>query len=274
MCPRSGSAAVGVRPCGGCGTGRRPCSRRCRPGTAGCTRLVIGRAQSYASNSFSAGPQTRKRGRSARSGCPSGASHGAQSTGSLPSEPGWARSAVSPSIATAVLFLVLVAAGGHALRNKQAPTRMCPSALRCRGCWRPRRHRGVAGRSRPTGRASWNPACPGPRRLGPARSALPQPVRYGEDGGEDLFPGTVDGPSDQPLVSGLERAELFGTYEPPRTTRALPAVQLTPGGEHQAEHAVAQLKSWRLLRRVRSSTRRIGTIVKAIHTLMTCNYSE
>jgi hypothetical protein len=211
MCPRSGSAAVGVRPCGGCGTGRRPCSRRCRPGTAGCTRLVIGRAQSYASNSFSAGPQTRKRGRSARSGCPSGASHGAQSTGSLPSEPGWARSAVSPSIATAVLFLVLVAAGGHALRNKKAPTRMCPSALRCRGCWRPRRHREGAGRSRPTGRASWNPACPGPRRLGPARSPLPQPVRYGEDGGEDLFPGTVDGPSDQPLVSGLERAELFGT---------------------------------------------------------------
>ncbi|CAM5604168.1 hypothetical protein SGLAM104S_04334 [Streptomyces glaucescens] len=49
---------------------------------------------------------------------------------------------------------------------------------------------------------------------------------------------------------------------------------ITPGREHQAEHAVAQLKSWRLLRRVRSSTRRIGTIVKAIHTLMTCNYSE
>ncbi|MFD5976452.1 transposase family protein, partial [Streptomyces bacillaris] len=41
----------------------------------------------------------------------------------------------------------------------------------------------------------------------------------------------------------------------------------TPG-----ERAFAQLKSWRLLRRARSSTRRIGTIVQAIHTLLTCDY--
>ncbi|WP_346186911.1 transposase family protein, partial [Streptomyces osmaniensis] len=39
------------------------------------------------------------------------------------------------------------------------------------------------------------------------------------------------------------------------------------------ERAFAQLKSWRLLRRARCSTRRIGTIVQAIHTLMTCDYS-
>jgi hypothetical protein len=39
------------------------------------------------------------------------------------------------------------------------------------------------------------------------------------------------------------------------------------------ERAFAQLKSWRLLRRARCSTRRIGTIVQAIHTLMTCSYS-
>ncbi|MFG2785825.1 transposase family protein, partial [Streptomyces prunicolor] len=39
------------------------------------------------------------------------------------------------------------------------------------------------------------------------------------------------------------------------------------------ERAFAQLKSWRLLRRARCSTRRIGTIVRAIHTLMTCDYS-
>ncbi|MFG2794962.1 IS5/IS1182 family transposase, partial [Streptomyces sp. NPDC048419] len=32
-------------------------------------------------------------------------------------------------------------------------------------------------------------------------------------------------------------------------------------------------KSWRLLRRARCSTRRIGTAVQAIHTLLTCDYS-
>jgi hypothetical protein len=42
----------------------------------------------------------------------------------------------------------------------------------------------------------------------------------------------------------------------------------TPG-----ERAFAQLKSWRLLRRARCSTRRTGTIVQAVHTLLTCNYS-
>ncbi|PNG22506.1 IS5 family transposase [Streptomyces cahuitamycinicus] len=39
------------------------------------------------------------------------------------------------------------------------------------------------------------------------------------------------------------------------------------------ERAFAQLKSWRLLRRTRCSTRRIGTIVQAVHTLLTCSYS-
>ncbi|MFD7648389.1 transposase family protein [Streptomyces albidoflavus] len=39
------------------------------------------------------------------------------------------------------------------------------------------------------------------------------------------------------------------------------------------ERAFALLKSWRVLRRARCSTRRIGTIVQAVHTLLTCNYS-
>lgn len=39
------------------------------------------------------------------------------------------------------------------------------------------------------------------------------------------------------------------------------------------ERAFAQLKSWRLLRRARCSTRRISTIVQAVHTLLTCCYS-
>jgi len=39
------------------------------------------------------------------------------------------------------------------------------------------------------------------------------------------------------------------------------------------ERAFAQLKSWRLLRRARGSTRRIGTVVQAIYTLLTCDYS-
>ncbi|MFE9571083.1 transposase family protein [Streptomyces sp. NPDC006692] len=39
------------------------------------------------------------------------------------------------------------------------------------------------------------------------------------------------------------------------------------------ERAFAQLKTWRILRRARCSTRRIGTIVQAVHTLLTCSYS-
>ncbi|MFE9046242.1 transposase family protein [Streptomyces sp. NPDC007818] len=39
------------------------------------------------------------------------------------------------------------------------------------------------------------------------------------------------------------------------------------------ERAFARLKSWRLLRRARCSTRRISTIVQAVHTLLTCSYS-
>lgn len=39
------------------------------------------------------------------------------------------------------------------------------------------------------------------------------------------------------------------------------------------ERAFAQLKAWRLLRRARCSTRRISTIVQAVHTLLTCDYS-
>ncbi|RPK83904.1 hypothetical protein EES45_05580 [Streptomyces sp. ADI97-07] len=38
------------------------------------------------------------------------------------------------------------------------------------------------------------------------------------------------------------------------------------------ERACAQLKAWRLLRRARCSTRRIGTIVQAVHTLLTSDY--
>ncbi|GAA3595811.1 IS5/IS1182 family transposase [Streptomyces osmaniensis] len=40
------------------------------------------------------------------------------------------------------------------------------------------------------------------------------------------------------------------------------------------KRAFAQLKPWRLLRRARRSTRRIGTIVQAIHTLLTCDSSR
>ncbi|MFF6837133.1 transposase family protein [Streptomyces sp. NPDC012438] len=39
------------------------------------------------------------------------------------------------------------------------------------------------------------------------------------------------------------------------------------------ERAFAQLKSWRVLHRARCSTRRISTIVQAVHTLPTCGYS-
>ncbi|MER5481280.1 transposase family protein, partial [Streptomyces sp. NPDC002734] len=39
------------------------------------------------------------------------------------------------------------------------------------------------------------------------------------------------------------------------------------------ERAFAQLKTWQILRRARCSTRRIGTIAQAVHTLLTCDYS-
>ncbi|MER5891287.1 transposase family protein [Streptomyces sp. NPDC001941] len=39
------------------------------------------------------------------------------------------------------------------------------------------------------------------------------------------------------------------------------------------EPAFAQLKSWRILRRARCSTRRISRTAQAIHTLLTCDYS-
>ncbi|WP_419995884.1 transposase family protein [Streptomyces boninensis] len=39
------------------------------------------------------------------------------------------------------------------------------------------------------------------------------------------------------------------------------------------ERAFARLKSWGILRRARCSTRRIGPIVAAVHTLLTCDYS-
>jgi hypothetical protein len=39
------------------------------------------------------------------------------------------------------------------------------------------------------------------------------------------------------------------------------------------ERAFAQLKSGRLMRRARSSTRRISRIIQAIRVLLTCDYS-
>ncbi|OEU97269.1 hypothetical protein AN217_04570 [Streptomyces qinglanensis] len=39
------------------------------------------------------------------------------------------------------------------------------------------------------------------------------------------------------------------------------------------EHVFARLKSWRLLRRARCSTGRIGRAVTAVHTLLYCGYS-
>ncbi|MEU0213382.1 IS5/IS1182 family transposase, partial [Streptomyces canus] len=39
------------------------------------------------------------------------------------------------------------------------------------------------------------------------------------------------------------------------------------------ERAFAQLKTWRIMRRARCSTRRISRTVQAIHTLLTCSHS-
>ncbi len=53
-----------------------------------------------------------------------------------------------------------------------------------------------------------------------------------------------------------------GHYPTNRTTRELATA---PG-----ERAFAQLKTWHILRKARCSTNRIGIIVAAIHTLLTC----
>lgn len=53
------------------------------------------------------------------------------------------------------------------------------SALRCHGRWRPRCRRVGAVRSRPTGCASWNLACPGPRGSG----LCVRPLFFGPDVG-------------------------------------------------------------------------------------------
>ncbi|MDQ0786674.1 hypothetical protein QFZ64_002171 [Streptomyces sp. B3I8] len=39
------------------------------------------------------------------------------------------------------------------------------------------------------------------------------------------------------------------------------------------ERAFARLKSWRLLRQARCSTNRIGRVIAAVHTLLTCEYA-
>lgn len=39
------------------------------------------------------------------------------------------------------------------------------------------------------------------------------------------------------------------------------------------ERAFAQLKSWRIMRRARGSTRRVSRTGQAIHALLTCDYS-
>ncbi|WP_324289003.1 transposase family protein, partial [Streptomyces sp. CoH17] len=52
-----------------------------------------------------------------------------------------------------------------------------------------------------------------------------------------------------------------------------PAVRGPVRDRALGERAFEQLKSWRLLRRVRCSTRRIGTVVLAVHTLLTCDYA-
>ncbi|MFB6833650.1 transposase family protein [Streptomyces hydrogenans] len=61
---------------------------------------------------------------------------------------------------------------------------------------------------------------------------------------------------------------------PPPTARSPPAVQPRPCHlRAPGERAFTQLKSWRLLRRARCSTRRISIIAQAVHTLLTCSYS-
>jgi hypothetical protein len=77
-----------------------------------------------------------------------------------------------------------------------------------------------------------------------------------------------------PHLLGCRRHVPYPLLSPPRAARPLAAVQ--PGryqAEGPGERAFAQLKSWRLLRRARCSTRRITTIVQAVHTLFTCGRS-
>ncbi len=62
------------------------------------------------------------------------------------------------------------------------------SALHCRGCCRPRRQREGAVRSRPTGCASWNPACPGPQ----GSDLCVRPLFSADVGGVEDGAGDID----------------------------------------------------------------------------------
>ncbi len=106
---------------------------------------VSGRAQSYASsNSFSPGPRTWKRGRSLRSGCPSGASHGAQSTGSLPRLPGLCSECRLPSASGAEARV----GGCRAVISSRPVTAVEPRGVITRDAYTPRRRASSAGGSR------------------------------------------------------------------------------------------------------------------------------
>ncbi len=106
------------------------------------------------------------------------------------------------------------------------------SALRCRGCCRPRRRRGGAVRSCPTGCASWNPVCLGPR----GSDLSVRPLFSAQVGGIEDDAGDIDEagivepmqhgfvqatpdagtrPDEEPAVSGRLRYAEAGRQSPP-----------------------------------------------------------
>lgn len=58
-------------------------------------------------------------------------------------------------------------------------------------------------------------------------------VRRCQDGGENRLPGAVDGPSDQPPVRSLERAEFLGQVPPERVGAVLPREGLKSAAAHR-----------------------------------------
>jgi hypothetical protein len=95
-------------------------------------------------------------------------------------------------------------------------------------------------------------------------------------------PASHGRPADLVLV--LARPRLPGRrrhrpHPPTRTTAnnlstTSSSTATTPRLRAPGERAFAQLKSWRLLRRARCSTRHIGTTVQGVHALLTCDYSR
>lgn len=121
-------------------------------------------------------------------------------------------------------------AAGPRRRESFGGPRSWVSALRCRGCCRPRNRRGGAVHSRPTGCASWNPACPGPR----GSDLCVRPLFSPDVGGVEDHAGDVD-------EAGVVEAVQYGFVQAAPDTSSRPDQKPAVGGRLRYSEAGRQL---------------------------------